>query len=70
METERMSDETKLLLAAAHGARYQLKIGAVGYAEAKKAVEPYIRHVNARARVLAGEYGVPFRPVSAVGFLR
>ena len=54
----------------AHEARAELRMGQITLEEAKLRCKPYMDLVNEGAKRMCKQYGNPFRPVSATGFLR
>ncbi len=65
-----MTIETKKFLNAAHAARRMHQIGAISYEEARATVKQYIDHANERARAIAKEFGVRYKPMSVTTFMR
>lgn len=65
-----MKPEIKKIRDIAIAARSALRIGAISMDEAKRQAKPYIDAANKRAKEMAREFKITFRPISMTGFLR
>lgn len=65
-----MKEEVRKAMYEAQEARGLLRIGKITMEEAKARCKPYMDLVNEGGKRLSKEYGNPFKPVSATGFLR
>ena len=65
-----MTIELEALLLSAQDAVGRMRMGALSYDEARAIVERYIVAANAEGKLLAKKYGMRFKPMSAIGFMR
>lgn len=63
-------EDAKQLLRDAEAARAKLRVGLIGYEEARAVVAKYAEVYNKVAKEKAKEFGVPFRKFSITAFMR
>ncbi len=69
-ENVTISEDTQSLRVKAIQGRVLFKNGEIDKEMATIYIQPYLDAVNKKAKTLAKEYGVAFKPVTMTGFLR